>query len=153
MSEVAADIGSVSPATQVVAHALEIKGAWDFEEVYGALFDFAKRYRFDLESGITESILRPGRTSVQICMFLTEARFFPGRLVQTSPLSGTGSGTAGSYALIDLDLSAYDQIAQRFSREQAEGLSPAPAALVASLRRARRRHDRRARRIDGPRSG
>jgi transcriptional regulatory protein RtcR len=57
-------------------------------------------------------------------MFLmTEARFFPGRLVQTSPPRAPGTGTAGSDALIDLDLSRYDQIAWRFSREQAEGVA------------------------------
>jgi transcriptional regulatory protein RtcR len=50
VSEVAADIGSVSPDTQVIPHALEIRDVWDFEEVYGPLFDFAKRYPFDPEN-------------------------------------------------------------------------------------------------------
>lgn len=122
--EVASDIGAVSPATQVVAHAIEIRDAWDFEEVYGALFDFAKRYPFDPDNEDYWIHITTGTHVVQICMFLmTEARFFPGRLVQTSPPRSPGAGTAGSYALIDLDLSRYDQIAQRFSREQAEGVA------------------------------
>jgi transcriptional regulatory protein RtcR len=122
--EVAADIGSVSPETQVVPHALEMRDAWDFEEVYGALFDFAKRYPFDPDTEDYWIHITTGTHVVQICMFLmTEARFFPGRLVQTSPPRSPGAGTPGSYALIDLDLSRYDQIAQRFSREQAEGVA------------------------------
>jgi sigma54-dependent transcription regulator len=81
VSEVAADIGSVSPATQVVAHALEIRDAWDFEEVYGALFDFAKRYRFDPENEDYWIHITTGTHVVQICMLLmTEVRFFAGRL-------------------------------------------------------------------------
>ena len=57
-------------------------------------------------------------------MFLmTEARFFPGRLVQTSPPRRQTANEHGSYALIDLDLSRYDQISQRFSRQQAEGVA------------------------------
>jgi transcriptional regulatory protein RtcR len=122
--EVAADIGSVSPETQVVPHALEMRDAWDFEEVYGALFDFAKRYPFDPDNEDYWIHITTGTHVVQICMFLmTEARFFPGRLVQTSPPRSPGGGTPGSYALIDLDLSRYDQIAQRFSREQMEGVA------------------------------
>ena len=35
------DIGSVSPETRVVAHNLPISDPWDFEDVYGNLFDFA----------------------------------------------------------------------------------------------------------------
>ena len=38
-------------------------------------------------------------------------------------LRGWSWSAAGTYALIDLDLSRYDQIAQRFSREQAEGVA------------------------------
>ena len=121
--EVAVDIGAVSPDTQVVPHALEIRDAWDFEEVYGALFDFAKRYPFDPDNEDYWIHITTGTHVVQICLFLmTEARFFPGRLVQTSPPRSADT-TAGTYALIDLDLSRYDQIAQRFSREQAEGVA------------------------------
>jgi transcriptional regulatory protein RtcR len=109
VSEVAADIAAVSPETQVVPHALEMTDAWDFEEVYGALFDFAKRYPFDPDNEDYWIHITTGTHVVQICMFLmTEARFFPGRLVQTSPPRAPGGSAVGSYTLIDLDLSRYD---------------------------------------------
>jgi transcriptional regulatory protein RtcR len=123
VSQVAQDIGQVSPETRVVQHPLAITDAWDFENVYGTLFDFAKSYPFDPDHEDYWIHITTGTHVVQICLFLmTEARFFPGRLVQTSPPKRQGAGQPGSYALIDLDLSRYDQIAQRFSREQAEGV-------------------------------
>jgi transcriptional regulatory protein RtcR len=54
---------------------------------------------------------------------MTEARYFPGRLLQTAPPRRHGVGNPGTFALIDLDLSKYDQIAQRFAREQREGVA------------------------------
>lgn len=121
---VSADITAVSPETSVVPHSLTITDAWDFEAVYGALFDFAKDYPFDPDNEEYWIHITTGTHVVQICMFLmTEARFFPGRLLQTSPPRRQGINAPGTYALIDLDLSRYDQIAQRFSREQAEGVA------------------------------
>lgn len=123
IGQVSEDIASVSPETTVVPHQLHIENAWDFEDVYGTLFDFAKTYPFDPDHEDYWIHITTGTHVVQICMFLlTEARFFPGRLVQTSPPKRQGTGEPGTYALIDLDLSRYDQIAQRFSREQAEGV-------------------------------
>lgn len=124
VEQVGADIATVSPETTVVPHCLQIIDAWDFEDVYGTLFDFAKTYPFDPDNEDYWIHITTGTHVVQICMFLlTEARFFPGRLVQTSPSRRQGVNQPGSYALIDLDLSRYDQIAQRFSREQAEGVA------------------------------
>jgi transcriptional regulatory protein RtcR len=124
VERVAEDIRSVSPETTVRPHRLPIQDAWDFEDVYGTLFDFAKQYPFDPDKEDYWVHITTGTHVVQICLFLmTEARFFPGRLVQTSPPRRQGASAPGSYALIDLDLSRYDQIAQRFSREQAEGVA------------------------------
>ncbi len=122
--DVQRDIASVSPETTVVAHDLPIADAWDFEDVYGSLFDFARNYPFDLEKEEYWIHITTGTHVVQICMFLmTEARYFPGRLLQTSPPRRQSAGNPGDFALIDLDLSRYDQIAQRFSREQEEGVA------------------------------
>ncbi|MDC8760950.1 RNA repair transcriptional activator RtcR [Janthinobacterium fluminis] len=118
------DIASVSPETTVAAHHLPIANAWDFEDVYGCLFDFAKHYPFDPDREEYWIHITTGTHVAQICMFLmTEARFFPGRLLQTAPPRRQSLGNPGSFTLIDLDLSRYDQIAQRFSREQEEGVT------------------------------
>lgn len=120
---VSADIATISPETTVVQHAIPIRDAWDFGDVYSALFDFAKAYPFDPDREEYWIHITTGTHVVQICMFLmTEAHFFPGRLLQTSPPKRQGKTDPGSYSLIDLDLSRYDQIAQRFAREQAEGV-------------------------------
>jgi transcriptional regulatory protein RtcR len=122
--QVTADIGAVSPETTVVLHDLPISDAWDFENVYGVLFDFAKRYPFDTDKEEYRIHITTGTHVVQICLFLmTEARFFPGRLLQTSPPKRQQAGAGGSFTLIDLDLSRYNQLAQRFSREQADGVA------------------------------
>jgi transcriptional regulatory protein RtcR len=121
---VARDIGTVSPETTVVPHHLDIDDPWDFEQVYAALFDFARAYPFDPENEEYWVHITTGTHVIQICLFLmTEALYFPGRLLQTSPPRRHAPGDPGSYTLIDLDLSRYDQIAQRFSREQQEGIA------------------------------
>ncbi|QYF94603.1 RNA repair transcriptional activator RtcR [Massilia sp. PAMC28688] len=123
LAQLVEDIGAVSPETTVRPHAIPIKDPWDLEDVYGALFDFARSYSFDPDEEDYWIHITTGTHVVQICLFLlTEARFLPGRLVQTSPAKRQGNRDPGTYALIDLDLSRYDQIAQRFSREQAEGV-------------------------------
>ena len=122
--QITRDIGSVSPETEVVARQLPIVDPWDFEDVYGSLFDFAKNYPFDTDNEEYWIHITTGSHVVQICMFLmTEAHYFPGRLLQSSPPRRHTAGDPGSYTLIDLDLSRYDQIAQRFSREQEEGVA------------------------------
>ncbi|HEY8025512.1 MAG TPA: RNA repair transcriptional activator RtcR, partial [Burkholderiaceae bacterium] len=124
VSRVSGDIASVSPETAVVAHKLPIADPWDFEDVYGCLLDFAKDYPFDPDNEEYWIHITTGTHVVQICLFLmTETRYFPGRLLQTSPPRRQGAGGAGDYVLIDLDLSKYDQIAQRFSHEREEGVS------------------------------
>ncbi|MFC5473310.1 RNA repair transcriptional activator RtcR [Paraherbaspirillum soli] len=124
VNQVTADIGAVSPETEVVPHQLPIVDPWDFEDVYGSLFDFARSYPFDTDNEEYWIHITTGSHVVQICMFLmTEAHYFPGRLLQSSPSRRQTVGDPGTYALIDLDLSKYDQIAQRFSREQQEGVA------------------------------
>lgn len=118
------DIARVSPETRVRLHEIALADAWDFEEVYGALQDFARAYAFDTQQEEYLLHITTGTHVSQICMFLlTEARYFPGRLLQTAPPTRQQRGGAGSYRIIDLDLSRYDSIAQRFAAEQREGLS------------------------------
>jgi transcriptional regulatory protein RtcR len=123
-AEVIADIGTVSPETEVHAHDLELRDPWDFEEVYGALHDFARGYAFDTDREEYLVHMTTGTHVAQICLFLlTETRHFPARLVQTSPEGRQRDNRPGSYAIIDLDLSKYDRLASRFRTEQREGLS------------------------------
>ncbi|HSX58666.1 MAG TPA: RNA repair transcriptional activator RtcR [Tahibacter sp.] len=121
---VSADLASVSPETDVRMHDFHLHDPWDFEEVFGALHDFARAYPFDPEREDYLLHISTGTHVAQICWFLlAEARYFPARLLQTSPPPKQRAGDAGSYAIIDLDLARYDRIAQRFARESADTAS------------------------------
>ena len=115
------DIESVSPETEVRRHTIEFRDAWDFEEVYGALADFARGCKFQPDREDYLVHITTGTHVAQICLFLlTESRRLPGRLIQTAPPNGRERGSAGRYAIIDLDLSRYDRIAVRHAEEQRE---------------------------------
>jgi transcriptional regulatory protein RtcR len=117
------DIAAVSPETEVVLHPFDTPDPWEFAQVYGALYEFARAYRFDLESEEYLVHITTGTHVAQICMFLlAESRHFPGRLVQTSPGRGERF-VQGSAQIVDLDLSKYDAIASRFRDEQKEAAS------------------------------
>src|SRR5688572_29391320 len=47
--QVCEDIASISPETKVNLHLCDPRDAWDFQEVYGCLHDFARQYTFDVE--------------------------------------------------------------------------------------------------------
>ena len=125
MKRVAEDIRMVSPQTEVVPHAITFRDPWDFEEVFGVLHDFARGYTFDPESEEYLVHITTGSHVAQICLFLlTEARYFPARLVQTGPGKKVkGEDTAGTHSIIDLDMSRYDQLAGRFQKELDDDLS------------------------------
>ncbi len=117
------DIKSVSPETHVVRHILDMDDPWDFEEVYGALHDFATTYPFDPEREDYLVHITTGSHVTQICNFLlTEARYFPARLIQASPPRRAEDG-AGRFSIIDLDLSRYDRLASRFERELTDAIA------------------------------
>ncbi|TPG17509.1 AAA family ATPase [Sphingomonas koreensis] len=117
------DITDVSPETTVEPHVLDFTDPWDFEEVYGKLLDFARSYPFDPEVEDYLVHITTGTHVGQICLFLlTEANYLPGRLLQTQPRRGTAEA-AGTWTVIDLDLSRYDSIATRFAAVSAESTS------------------------------
>jgi transcriptional regulatory protein RtcR len=126
---IASDVAHVSPETEVRRHLIEWEDPWDFEAVYGALHDFARGYRFDTEHEDYLVHITTGTHVAQICLFLlTESRRLPGKLIQTSPSrrgveTTAANAAAGSYAIIDLDLSRYDRLATRFSKDRADGQS------------------------------
>jgi transcriptional regulatory protein RtcR len=120
---VTADIADVSPETEVVPHLLDFDDPWDFEEVYGKLLDFARAFPFDPEAEDYLVHITTGTHVAQICLFLlTEARYLPGRLLQTQPHRGVPDAV-GTWTAIDLDLSRYDSIATRFAVASAESTS------------------------------
>jgi transcriptional regulatory protein RtcR len=121
---VAEDIASVSPETRVEPRLLDFRDPWDFEEVYGKLLDFARAEPFDPETEDYLVHITTGTHVAQICLFLlTEARYLPGRLLQTQPSRRIENVAAGTWTTIDLDLSRYDSIATRFAVVSAESQS------------------------------
>ncbi len=115
------DIRTVSPESEVRQHLVEMADPWDFESVYAELLDFCRGYSFDFDNEQYLVHITTGTHVAQICLYLlTEARYLPGRLVQTSQPPRDGSA-AGQYQIIDLDLSQYDRIASRFAKEHQEG--------------------------------
>ena len=124
LEQVQADIAGVSPETQVLPQLININDPWDFGEVYAALFDFAQSYAFNTEQDDYLIHLTTGTHVAQICLFLmVEARYIPGLLLQTSPPRRQKTGEPGNYTLIDLDLSRYDPIAQRFARAHNDAIT------------------------------
>lgn len=117
------DIASVSPETTVVHHTMNLRDPWDFDEVFAALHDFATTYPFDTEREDYLVHITTGTHVVQICSFLlTETRYFPARLIQTSPPRRAKDGP-GLRRIIDLDLSKYDRLASRFQREHDDAVA------------------------------
>jgi transcriptional regulatory protein RtcR len=122
--QVAGDVAAISPETQTRMTEIEFGDPWDFEQVYGALHDFARAYSFNTESEEYLIHITTGTHVAQICMFLlTESRYFPGKLIQTSPPDRRRRKGSGRFEIIDLDLSKYDRIASRFQQEQREAVS------------------------------
>lgn len=120
------DIRRVSPETEVVPHQVDLPDPWDFETVYAALHDFARDYLFDPDTSQYLVHITTGSHVAQICLFLlTEANYFPARLLQTGPKTGQARDPdpRGEYRIIDLDLSRYDRIAMRFQREQKDDIA------------------------------
>jgi len=121
-NRITSDIETVSPETEVVHHHVDMDDPWDFEAVYSELFDFSRNYEFKPESERYLTHITTGTHVAQICLYLlTETNYLPGALIQTSPPK-RNDDTPGSYQLIDLDLSKYDQIASRFNHEQAQSI-------------------------------
>jgi transcriptional regulatory protein RtcR len=126
---VAADIATTSPETTVVTHEIRLRDPWDFSDVYECLHQFATDYAFDPEREDYLVHVTTGTHVAQICLFLlTETGYLPGRLIQTSP-PRPRSQTAGSYSIIDLDLSKYDRLAARFERQKRADLSSLKAGI------------------------
>ncbi|MBR2872845.1 MAG: sigma 54-interacting transcriptional regulator, partial [Lentisphaeria bacterium] len=113
------DILTVSPETEVIPAEVPMSDPWDFEEVYSKLYDFSCRCDFSDERNDYFVHITTGTHVAQICLFLlNESHHLPGKLIQTYPNNTAGGG----YNIIDLDLSRYDMLAQRFAVERKNDL-------------------------------
>ncbi len=121
------DIEGSEAKTSVVLREANIRDPWNFEEVYSFLFDFCNHYPFNPEEEEYYVHLTTGTHVAQICLFLlTETRHFPGKLVQTSPRA---EAQHESVSVIDLDLSRYDKLAQRFEQKLGDDLQILKAGI------------------------
>ena len=115
------DMAELSPNTKLTTYSVNYQDPWDFEQVYSQLHDFCRWYSFDAEQNNYYVHITTGTHVAQICLFLlTEANYIPAKLLQTSP---SKDGMQGTYQVIDLDLSRYDQIASRFARETEDSIA------------------------------
>lgn len=115
--QIAEDIRTCSPDTEVIAEPIPMKNPWDFEEVYSKLYDFSVKHNFAAEDHEYYIHITTGTHVAQICLFLlNESHHLPGILIQTQP--SKRHIPQGSYNLIDLDLSRYDLLAKRFAVER-----------------------------------
>ena len=64
---VAEDVRSLSPETEIALHALPLDDPWDFEEVYGALYDFVRAYPFRPDDEQYWVHITTGSHVAQIC--------------------------------------------------------------------------------------
>ena len=140
---VAAAVRATSPETEVRLVRIDMADPWDFQEVYGKLYDFAAEYGFDEDRERYHVHLTTGTHVAQICWFLlTESRHVPARLLQTAP-PRDGDPPQGKLDVIDLDLARYNALQRRFeaaARENSalllggvETASPAMQTLIGRL--------------------
>jgi len=121
--DVANRIRTSSPTTEVNLTIRPFADIWDFEEVYGLLHDWISELEFDLESANYFAHMSTGTHVMRICLYLlAEARFLPGRMVQSFPMRGFDH-PEGGHRIIDLELARYDRIAKRFAQRMNTGRS------------------------------
>lgn len=121
--QVAADIALVSPETAVERCDFGVRDPWDFEQVFDRLYRISQELAFEPGRDDLLVHMATGTHVAQICLFLlTETRHFPARLLQTGP-PPPNKKVPGTWQVIDLDLSRFDRIAQRFAQERAAGQS------------------------------
>lgn len=122
-AQVRDDIATVSPETVVEHCELSLRDPWDFEEVFDKLFEQSRALAFDPERDDLLVHMTTGTHVAQICLFLlTETRHFPARLLQTGP-PRPKTAVPGTWQIIDLDLSRFDRLAQRFAQQREQGAS------------------------------
>ena len=123
VDQIANDIRLISPETEIECVPFDVRNPWDFQEVYEQLLDFALAREFDPTADDILLNLTTGTHVFQICAFLiAEARYIPAKLIQSSP-GPKRDPVVGTYQIVDLDLSRYDRLVQRFEEERTNAVS------------------------------
>ncbi len=131
LDTIISDIQQVSPETVVEPILLELQNPWDLVETYSALYELSRRYVFRTDQENYLVHITTGSHIMQICLFLlTEGRYLPARLLQTSPAVGGTKSPVGGHTIIDLELTKYDAIASRFRAAQVEARSFLKAGIA-----------------------
>ncbi|ERL55966.1 RNA repair transcriptional activator RtcR [Psychrobacter aquaticus] len=125
------DVAQVSSHTKVIGHHVSLSSPWDFAEVYAELYDFVAGFDFQDKTDYLLH-LTTGTHVAQICWFLlVEAGFIPADLIQTSPCPRPDQADPqGRYQVIDLDVSRYDGLRERFEAEKQQHWQTLQANLV-----------------------
>ena len=125
------DVAKVSPQTQVIGHHVTLSSPWDFADVYAELYDFVASFDFNAQTDYLLH-LTTGTHVAQICWFLlVEAGFIPANFIQTSPCPRPDQADPqGRYQIIDLDVSRYDSLRERFAAEKEQHWQTLQANLV-----------------------
>lgn len=115
------DMAVVSPHTKVSAFPISCDDPWDFEQVFSQIHSVAVSLPFDVGNNQYFVNITTGTHVAQICLYLlAESHYLPGKLLQSSP---SKEGVKGTFHIIDLDLSRYDQIASRFAKESSDAVA------------------------------
>lgn len=127
------DILMISPNTQVIPYLIPtLKNPWDFEEMYTLLYDVITDLPIDNNANYYIHITT-GTHVAQICWYLLiEANFISAKIIQASPpkkifltqpikdspVLDHAMLNVGSIDIVDLDLSKYSKIFQRFQEKK-----------------------------------
>lgn len=107
--------------TKIIDHEINLDDPWDFEEVYGKLFDLAEELNFQSEKDENYIHITTGTHVMQITLFLlNESHHLRGKLLQSQPDETEKHRSA--LRIIDLDLARYDKIASRFDIRKHESI-------------------------------
>lgn len=118
---VAEDVRKVSAHTEVEVIKMPFNDPYDFDEVYEALYDFARGYNFDIDREDYFIHITNGTHVAQICLYLlAESHYFPAKLIRTW---AAGKRGLGGYKVIDLAVLLNTRLASRFRQEMQEDIS------------------------------
>jgi transcriptional regulatory protein RtcR len=105
------------PRPTVERRDVGLRDPWDFEEVFDKLYQLSAGARVRPGGEDLLVHMTTGTHVAQICLFLlTETRHFPARCCRPGRRRRTRK-VPGTWQIIDLDLSRFDRLAQRFAQE------------------------------------